>query len=78
MFPDSTIAKNMACGATKATKMSGCLGDALLRDVITEIQSKPFCLMIDESNDHDADKVRELIICINWLTIFLLISIFLK
>lgn len=57
MFADSKTAQQLTCGATKATKMSACLGESLLVDVVQKLQNGPFTIMIDESNDHGANKV---------------------
>ena len=56
-FKDSKIADQIACGATKCTMISKCIGDVYVTDAVSNLKENPFTLMIDESNDHGSNKV---------------------
>jgi hypothetical protein len=57
MFTDSKIASKFSCSRTKTTQIiKRSLAPALHEEVVQHLQSKPFSLAIDESNDRNCDK----------------------
>ena len=57
MFTDSEIAKGFSCGRTKTTQIvKRAIAPNLNEDVINKMQSQPFSIMCDESNDQGGDK----------------------
>lgn len=57
MFPDSKIATKFSCGRTKTTQIvKRFLSPSLHQDVVQHLQTQPFSMAIDESNDRNSDK----------------------
>lgn len=63
MCPDSEIAKKFSCGKTKTRAIAGCLGDHVTAELVTKMQSYPFSLCTDGSNDH-CNKLYPIVITI--------------
>lgn len=56
-FPDSKIAKGVACARTKATAIiNNVIGDENFRNVCEDLRSTKFSLIIDESTDLSTQK----------------------
>ena len=63
MFPDSKIATKFSCGRTKATQIvKRALAPQLQQDVVSKLQTNPFSLAIDESNDRNTDKCLAILV----------------
>ena len=57
MFPDSRIALKFSCGRTKTTQIvKHSLAPVLQEEVVRHLQTHPFSMAIDESNDRNSDK----------------------
>lgn len=57
MFTDSKIALKFACSRTKTTQIiKKSLAPTLHQEVVRDLQTKPFSMAIDESNDRNCDK----------------------
>ena len=57
MFTDSKIASKFACGRTKTRQIiKRSLAPSLHQEVVEHLQSNPFSIAIDESNDRNCDK----------------------
>lgn len=57
MFPDSKIATKFSCGRTKTTQIvKRSLSPSLHQDVVQHLQTQPFSMALDESNDRNSDK----------------------
>lgn len=61
IFSDSKTAGQMTCSATKCTQIANTVGEEYSTGVVETMRKHPFTLMIDESNDHGADKVLALL-----------------
>ena len=56
MFTDSETVKGFSCGRTKTTQiLKRAIAPSLNEDVINKMQSQPFSIMCDESNDQGGD-----------------------
>ena len=57
MFTDSKIASKFVYGRTKTTQIiKRSLAPSLHQEVVEHLQSNPFSIAIDESNDRNCDK----------------------
>jgi len=62
MFPDSDIAKKYGCGSTKTACIIDSLAKADADSIASELQSKPYSVATDGSNDYGAIKLYPLIV----------------
>lgn len=62
VFKDSKVCMQMTCGKTKSTMIAKTLGATYKTDALETMKTRPFTLMIDESNDHGSNKVLAVLI----------------
>ncbi|XP_076036562.1 uncharacterized protein LOC143022301 [Oratosquilla oratoria] len=62
MFPDSSIAAQMALKRKKCSEVVKVLGDYLTKKLATKLQKNKFSLIIDESTDCSSDKACALVV----------------
>ena len=61
VFPDSEITKDYACGTTKSTCIiNGSLAPYFRSSLVVTLESQPFTIAIDGSNDNGLEKMNPL------------------
>ncbi|CAC5395346.1 unnamed protein product [Mytilus coruscus] len=64
MLTDSKIATKFACSRTKTTQIiKKSLAPSLHQDVVRDLQTKPFSMATDVSNDCNCDKSLTILVC---------------
>ena len=65
MFTNSKIASKFACGSTKTRQINKrSLAPSLHQEVVEHLQSNPFSIAIDESNERNCDKSLAILKCV--------------
>ena len=56
-FKGSNAPKNFSCGRTKTGAIINCNGDDIKNELLRDMKSNPFSIMVDGSNDPGVDKM---------------------
>ncbi len=56
-FKGSATAEQFSCSRTKVAAIVNCLGDHFFKELVTDMQNLPYCLMLDSSNDNGLEKM---------------------